>query len=55
MSPCPLGVDLAKRGASSAGGLDGKIKTGGRKTVYDYAVGVKALHPHKVRQCRLKL
>ena len=48
----PLGVDLAKRGATSAA-ADGKPRPGGRKTVYDYAVGVKALHPHKVLLIRV--
>ena len=45
----PLGVDLTLRGASTNAG-----KRGGRKTLYDYALDVKAAaHPRKVLLIRV--
>ena len=38
----PLGVDTSLRGASKGSG-----KSGGRKTLYDYALEVKAQHPER--------
>ena len=44
----PLGVDTSLRGASKGSG-----KSGGRKTLYDYALEVKAQHPRKVLLIRV--
>ena len=44
----PLGVDTSLRGASKGTG-----KAGGRKTLYDYALEVKAQHPRKVLLIRV--